>query len=510
MISKRNNPTLNLAFKTCLVAFFILFCANLTAKAQSAGNNIFKGTPKFNGASIVGNYPNTPFLFPVPTAGQRPMIWSADKLPLGLVLDGSTGIISGNIKKAGTYTFTVKATNAKGKAQQKLTIVIGVKLALTPPMGWNSWNTFASGISEQLIKDMADKLVSSGMRDLGYQYVNLDDFWQMAERGQDGRIQINKEKFPNGIKAVADYVHARGLKLGIYSDAADKTCGGVAGSLGFEEQDATDFATWGVDLLKYDYCHAPNNADTAKLRYTKMYNALRKTGRSIVFSICEWGVRKPWNWAAEAGGSSWRTTGDIYDIWDIKSTKDLRGVIQIVDRNLTLAQYAGPGHWNDADMLIVGIYGKGKATSGKPEAKGCTDEEYRAHMSLWCLMASPLICGNDLRNMNDFTQSTLLNPEIIAINQDRLGEQATVLRTDKDVQIITKKLDGYTWAVGLFNRSNDSTQLTNLNFAELGLEAQVQVRDVWARQNIKTNGNALRQNVLPHQCKVFVIKSGKM
>jgi alpha-galactosidase len=510
MILKRNNRTMKLLIKACLNAFLGLLVTASIVKAQATGNTVFMGAPKFNGASIVGNYPNTPLLFPVPASGQRPMRWTAHKLPAGLVIDKSTGIISGNIKKAGTYTLTVKAANAKGKAQQKLTIVIGDKLALTPPMGWNSWNTFASGISEQLIKDMADKMVSSGMRDLGYQYVNLDDFWQMAERGQDGRIQINKDKFPNGIKAVADYVHARGLKLGVYSDAADKTCGGVAGSLGFEEQDAADFASWGVDLLKYDYCRAPNNADTAKLRYTKMYNALRKTGRSIVFSICEWGVRKPWDWAAAAGGSSWRTTGDIYDVWDIQSTKDLRGVIQITDKNLALAKYAGPGHWNDADMLIVGIYGKGKATSGKPEATGCTDEEYRAHMSLWCLMASPLICGNDLRAMNAFTQSTLLNPEIIAINQDRLGKQATVLRTHKNVQIITKQLDGNTWAVGLFNRGIQPSDVTNFEFAELGLQSNVQVRDVWSHQNVKTNGKNLQETVLPHQCKVYVVKSGNL
>lgn len=492
---------------SCLIVLLLSAIFN-HATAQDSKNPIFTGAPQINGASVLGNYPNTPLLFPVPTSGQRPIQWQAEKLPPGLRIDHQTGIISGTVKQAGTYTVTVSASNQKGKARKILTVVIGDKLALTPPMGWNSWNTFASAISEQLIKEMADKMVSSGMRDLGYQYINLDDFWQLAERGADGHIQINKEKFPNGIKALADYVHAKGLKLGIYSDAADKTCGGVAGSYGFEEQDAADFASWGIDLLKYDYCHAPNNADTAKVRYTKMYNALRKTNRSIVFSICEWGVRKPWDWAAAAGGSSWRTTGDIYDVWDITSAKDLRGIIQITDKNLQLAKYAGPGHWNDADMLIVGIYGKGKATSGKPEAKGCTDMEYRAHMSLWCLMASPLICGNDLRSMNAFTQSTLFNPEIIAINQDRLGKQATVLRTDENVQIITKQLDNKSWAVGFFNRGTQPSKLINLGFSELGLKSNVQVRDVWSHQKVKTDGKSLQQTVMPHQCNVYIVKSG--
>ncbi len=435
------------------------------------------------------------------------MTWAAANLPKGLTIDKATGFITGNVKEEGVYTITVTASNSLGKTTKNIAIIIGDKLALTPTMGWNSWNTFAQTLNEDLVKEIADKMVSTGMRDAGYQYINLDDFWQLPERDSQGNIQVNKEKFPHGIRHLADYVHARGLKLGIYSDAANLTCGGVAGSYGYEERDAADFASWGIDLLKYDYCHAPNNTDTAIDRYTRMYEALRKTNRSILFSICEWGVRKPWNWAAQVGGSSWRSTGDIYDMWDSDTARgNIRGILQITDRNLKLARYAAPGKWNDPDMLIVGIYGKGKATSSRKEAQGCTDTEYRTHMSLWCMMAAPLICGNDLRSMNDFTFSTLTNPDIIAINQDKLGKQCTVFSKEKEVEILVKPLSDRSWAVAFFNRGNTTLHSIKFNTTVLGIRGSTTIKDVWHKKTVKVQNGSFEAEIPSHGCEVFIVK----
>ena len=492
--------------KSIIIKITAIVCTMLAqiAHAQTAVK-IFTGVPKINAPLVTANYPSTPFLFPIATGGERPMRWTATGLPAGLSLDTKTGFISGNVLKPGNYIIQVSATNKLGTAAKNINIIIGDKLAMTPPMGWNSWNTFAESLDENLVKEIADKMVSSGMRDAGYQYINLDDFWQLLQRDSAGKIQINKEKFPSGIKHLSDYVHARGLKLGLYSDAGDRTCGGVAGSYLYEEKDAKDFAAWGVDLLKYDYCHAPNFTDTAIYRYTRMYDALRSTNRSILLSVCEWGVRKPWNWASQVGGSSWRTTGDIYDLWDSDTAKgNIRGIIQIANRNLTLARYAGPGQWNDPDMLIVGIYGKGKATSSHKLAVGCTDTEYRTHMSLWCMMAAPLICGNDLRTMNEFTLSTLLNPDIIAIDQDPLGKQCTVWRTDGDVQILTKPLINGSLAVAVFNRGKTSHK-TTIDLKSIGFNTVATLRNVWLQKDI-ANANKIDTETPSHGCDVFIVK----
>lgn len=326
----------------------------LGCSQQKSGNQA--GSPVINPPAVTGNFPNTPFLFAIPTQGVRPIKWSAEGLPTGLGLDAATGFITGNVMEAGEYTVKLTAENEFGIAKSTLTIKIGDLLALTPPMGWNSWNTFTNQITDSLVRQIADSMVSTGMRDLGYQYINIDDYWQLVDRDANGRIQVNKQKFPNGIKAVADYVHSKGLKFGIYSDASALTCGGVAGSYGHEEQDAKDFAEWGVDLLKYDYCYAPSARDTAIDRYSRMAKALRKTNRSIVFSVCEWGGkfvefdgdkftgsesndgRRPQEWAAGIGGNYWRTTCDIRNIWkaDIYSISS-NSIMQILDLNAPLA-----------------------------------------------------------------------------------------------------------------------------------------------------------------------------
>lgn len=316
-------------------------------------------------------------------------------------------------------------------------------LADTPPMGWNSWNNFDCDVNEQMIKEMADAMVSSGMKEAGYTYINIDDCWH-GERDEQGFIQESKVHFPSGMKALADYVHSKGLKLGIYSDAGTKTCAGKPGSRGFEYQDALTYAKWGIDYLKYDWC---NTEDVnPKGAYRLMRDALYATGRPILFSMCEWGDNKPWEWAKDIS-HAWRTTGDIYPCWNCEirhgSWASL-GVLNILDKQEGLRKYAGPGHWNDMDMMEVG--------------NGMSYEEDKAHFSIWAMMASPLIAGNDLRSMSDETKQILTNKDIIAINQDKLGIQAMKYIDEGDFEIWVKPLVDNTWAVMLLNRSNKDIQ----------------------------------------------------
>ncbi|WP_454759861.1 alpha-galactosidase [Caulobacter segnis] len=340
-------------------------------------------------------------------------------------------------------------------------------LAQTPPMGWNSWNKFACNIDEATVRRVADAMASNGMKDAGYQYVVIDDCWH-GPRDANGFITYDAKRFAGGIKALADYVHSKGLKFGIYSDAGRQTCGGRPGSQGHEYQDAKIYASWGVDYLKYDWCATgTRNAEEA---YTLMADALRETGRDIVFSMCEWGTAKPWLWAS-AVGNLWRTTGDITDKWDGKHDYSL-GVLRIVDLNEPLYPFAGPGHWNDPDMLEVG--------NG-----GLTTTEYRSHFSLWALMAAPLIAGNDVANMDKDTRDILLNKEVIAVNQDRLGAQGRRVRDDGDLEVWSKPLADGSRAVILFNRGEAAKPIA-VDWTELGYPAtlKAQVRDLWAGKDL--------------------------
>ena len=313
----------------------------------------------------------------------------------------------------------------------------------TPQMGWNTWNKFAGRINEKLIRETADAMVSEGLLDAGYVYLNMDDCWH-GERDANGFITENKEKFPSGLKAVSDYVHSKGLLFGIYSDAGRKTCGGYPGSFGHEYQDALQYARWGVDYLKYDWCETEDINPHAA--YPLMRDALRAAGRPIFFSMCEWGQSKPWMWAAEVG-HSWRTTGDISAIFDGKGLRPWENsVMTILEQNVGLRKYAGPGHWNDPDMLEVG--------------NGMTVNEDRAHFTLWCMMAAPLILGNDITNMTQETREIILNRDVIAIDQDTLGVQGLRLKDEGRLQYWFKPLAGGDWAFCLFNRGTEPVTQT--------------------------------------------------
>ncbi len=355
-------------------------------------------------------------------------------------------------------------------------------LAKTPPMGWNSWNKFGCNVSEDLIKGMADVLVSSGMKDAGYDYIVVDDCWQV-DRDKEGNIIPDAKRFPSGMKALADAIHAKGLKFGIYSDAGTLTCQKRPGGRGYEFQDARQYAAWGVDYLKYDWCsHGTQDSEAS---YTLMRDALVKAGRPIVFSLCEWGSTKPWLWAGPVG-NLWRTTGDIQDCWDCKKPWGGLGWTLILDQQVGLESYAGPGHWNDPDMLEVG--------NG-----GMSDEEYRAHFSMWCILASPLMAGNDLRTMSPAIREILTNKEAIAVNQDAAGLEGRKVRDDGDIEIWSKQLGDGSRAVALLNRSPNSADVS-VNWTDIGYPATLSaaVRDLWAHKDLGTMKERFTAQVPSH------------
>ncbi|MEO6838763.1 MAG: glycoside hydrolase family 27 protein [Ginsengibacter sp.] len=385
--------------------------------------------------------------------------------------------------------FSAKAqNNSNGK----------IDLAPTPPMGWMTWNYFGTDINENIIHEIADAMVTSGMVKAGYDHIMIDDGWQ-GGRDNKNNIIPDAKKFPSGIKALADYVHSKDIKLGIYSDAAQLTCAGYTASLDFEDQDAKTFATWGIDYLKYDYCHAPEDSNTAKIRYKKMADALRNSGRNIVFSICEWGGRQPWHWAAGVGGQLWRTTGDVRDSWG--------SLMHNLDINANIAAYAGPGHWNDPDMLIVGLRGS-KGPAGDLGGTGCNDIEYQSNMSLWCIMASPLIATNDVRSMNEEAKGILLNDEAIAIDQDALGKQGERKINNSVWNVFLKPLANGDVAIAILNRS-DAPQKADINFIDLGLSDKYEIRDLWQHKVIGKKEKRGKGNVLSHETKLFRLKKIK-
>ncbi len=335
-------------------------------------------------------------------------------------------------------------------------------LARTPPMGWNSWNKFAGRVDDAAVRAMADVMASNGMREAGYVYVNIDDTWE-GGRDAQGNITSNR-KFPD-MKALADYVHSKGLKLGIYSSPGPNTCAGYEGSYGHEKQDAETYAMWGIDYLKYDWCGARNLYGDEEMPavYQIMGEALQATGRPIVYSLCQYGRLDVWTWGADVGGNLWRTTGDIRDAWD--------SMTRIGFAQAALAQYARPGHWNDPDMLEIG--------NG-----GMTGDEYRTHMSLWSILAAPLLAGNDLRTMTPAVRDILLNREVIAIDQDSAGTQGTRAWQSGDHEIWTRSLANGDRAVALFNRGATAAPIT-IRWAELGIDPRgAKVRDLWAHQDI--------------------------
>lgn len=374
-------------------------------------------------------------------------------------------------------------------------------LVPTPPMGWNTWNTFASNINEVLIKETADEMVRNGMRDAGYTYIVLDDTWSAMERDAQGNLQAHPEKFPSGMKALGDYLHERGFKFGIYNCAGRKTCAGYPGGWGHEYQDALKYAEWGVDYLKYDWC----NSGTADARdaYTRMRDALFAAGRPIVFSICEWGGSKPWEWAKDVG-HLWRTTGDIMDCYDCKQRWE-QGWKVILDLQVSLVMphdgqpgnginaFAGPGHWNDPDMLEVGNH-------------GLTFAESRGHFSLWCMLAAPLMAGNDVRHMTPEIRVVMTDREAIAIDQDPLGKQGWRYRAETGREIWVRELSGGDWAVALLNTGDVAAEL-EIDFGHMWfLGGTCSIRDLWDKRDAGTTAQPFKKRLDPHDVALLRLK----
>jgi hypothetical protein len=449
--------------------------------------------PRINGARIVGARPGRPFLFTVPATGDRPMTFGAVNLPTGLILDQHTGIISGTVNKTGEYKVDLTVKNGAGSDNKELLIVIGDKLALTPPMGWNSWNCWGLAVDEEKVISSARAYIEKGLINHGWSYINIDDGWEIhkdkePKRDQKGNILTN-EKFPD-MRRLGDTLHAMGLKFGIYSSPGPLTCGGYTASYKYELNDARSFAEWGVDYLKYDWCSYDGIAkDTSlaerKKPYFVMRDALDAVNRDIVYSLCQYGMSKVWQWGDEVGGNLWRTTGDITDTWE--SMKEI-GFNQT--ENLP---YAGPGHWNDPDMLVVGWVGWGPNLH---PTRLSPDEQY-THISLWCLLSSPLLIGCDLQRLDTFTLNLLTNDEVIAINQDPLGNQASQVILEGDMQVWLKNLADGNKAVGIFNLA-DSTVHYPFNFATAGLPEDLNVRDLWRQKDLGKFTGTLETSIPSH------------
>jgi alpha-galactosidase len=466
--------------------------------------------PRINGAKVFGVRPGNPFLYKIGATGKRPMTFSADNLPKGLLLDVKTGIITGLLKDKGESLVTLKATNSLGTTTRKLKIIAGDKIALTPPMGWNSFNCWADEVDQDNVKAAADAMVNSGLINHGWTYINIDDSWsvkpgsddpkRMGEpRNGDGMINANK-KFPD-MKGMTGYIHSLGLKAGLYSSPGPFTCSKYVGSYQFEEKDALQWANWGFDYIKYDWCSYGDIANGGTIAdfqkpYIVMRNALDRVNRDIVFSMCQYGMGKSWEWAEKIGGNCWRTDGDVIDTWDNMST--------IGFNQAGKEKFAGPGHWNDPDMLAVGLVGWG---SIQYPSRLTADEQY-THISMWSLLASPLLIGCDLTQMDAFTKNLLTNDEVIEINQDPFGKQAGRVSADGGLEIWVKELEDGSKAVGLFNR-NSTAESIHATWNSLGLNGKQMIRDVWRQKDQGVFSETFSAVVPAHGVKLVTIRKIK-
>jgi alpha-galactosidase len=464
--------------------------------------------PRINGPKIYGARPGNPVLYRIPATGTRPMEYSAEGLPAGLHLDRKSGRISGTVRERGRYPLTLKAKNAHGEAERQFTLVIGDTIALTPPLGWNSWNCFAADVDDAKVRAAAEAMVRSGLADHGWTYINIDDCWQVKgdsrdpvlggrTREQDGTIRTNR-KFPD-MNALSDHVHDLGLKLGIYSSPGPLTCAGYTASLGHELQDARTYASWGIDYLKYDWCSYDRVATDRSLPelqrpYRLMRSALDSVNRDIVYSLCQYGMGDVWEWGGEVGGNCWRTTGDITDTWESMS--------EIGFGQAGHEAHAGPGRWNDPDMLVVGYVGWGPSL----HPTRLSPHEQMTHLTLWSLLASPLLIGCDMTRLDEFTLSLLTNDEVLAVNQDGLGHQASRVAKDGPLEVWAKELEDGSKAVGLFNRGEKRARVRVL-WSDLGASDTLLVRDLWRQKDLGLYDGSYEAEVARHGAVLLGVRA---
>lgn len=450
-------------------------------------------SPQIHGPKIYGARPGHPFLYRIPSTGTRPIVFKVRSLPRGLHLDAKTGIVTGTTPRAGTYRMILEATNAAGRTERPFTLVAGDKLGLTPQMGWNDWYSYYEHITDADVRSAADALVRSGMADYGYQFIDIDDAWARRPKGNDPAISGNtrdadgnirpNDRFPD-MAALTAYVHSLGLKAGIYTSPGPTTCAGFEGSWAHEAQDAKEFARWGFDLLKYDYCSYTSVANDHtqqrfKTPYFLMGGILRQLDRDLIYNLCEYGNADVWEWAESAGGNSWRTTDDV----GVAKGSLLPGFYSVAFSNAAHAGFARPGAWNDPDYILIGTVGDARHITAPAKRTSLTSEEQYSYMSLWSMMASPLFFAGQMTNLDAFTLNILCNPEVIDIDQDTRGEQARVVRHTDQEFVLSKQLDDGSRAVGLFNLSEAPREIS-VSFSDLGLTGPQAVRDVWRERDL--------------------------
>jgi alpha-galactosidase len=451
-------------------------------------------SPRINGAKVFGVRPGSPFLFTIAATGDRPMTFAADNLPAGLSLDAKTGQISGVVANAGKYDVVLKATNALGAVESKFQIVCGDTLALTPHMGWNHWYTWTDRVTDQIIRDAADAMVSSGMINFGYQYVNIDDCWAIRTDDKDpkrrgeprdsaGNIVCNAY-FPD-MKALTDYIHAKGLKAGIYTSPGPLTCAKYTGSYQHEAQDAKQFADWGFDFVKHDWCSYGTidpkpTAEGFRAPYRKFADALKAQKRDMILNLCQYGMGDVWEWGREVGGHSWRTAGDIGGRYETISENMYRDVFGRYVRE-KLERFAGPGSWNDPDYLLCGYVSK----HGKIDMTSLTPNEQYTQVSLWAIIAAPFIYSGDMTQLDDFTLGLLCNAEVIDVNQDSLAKAGFRVSQSGDLQVWKRPLADGSIAVGLFNLGELESEVT-AEWIALGISGEHVVRDLWRQKDLGT------------------------
>ncbi len=464
--------------------------------------------PRINPPRVTGARPGNPFVFRIPTTGERPIRFSAEGLPAGMGLDADAGIILGTAPAKGEYRVALKARNSKGEDARTLKIVVGETLALTPTMGWNHWYAHYCGITDAMVRRAADLLVSSGMADAGYQYVSIDDCWMNSPKNddpkrvgplRDGRGRIVPNAWFPDMPALTEHIHGKGLRAGIYTSPGPFTCAGYSGALGHEEEDARTFAEWGFDLLKYDWCSYGGvtgvGKDLASLQkpYRLMSRLLREQKRDIVFNLCQYGMGDVWKWGAEVGGHSWRTAGDL--------GFELNRIFEVALTNAAHREWNRPGSWNDPDYIQIGSIGDAH-TGGEPRPCPLTPNEQYAFMSLWCLMASPLFYSGDMSRLDEFTLNVLCNPEVIEVDQDPLGQCARVVPLGDEKFAMVKDMEDGSKAVGLFNRGEMQASVT-AKWSELGLEGTWRVRDLWRQKDLGEMAGQIQAKVGRHGGTMF-------
>ncbi len=510
------------AISTFIITISCCIFCNVTQAQDTLSKYILtpkqRPEPKINGAMVFGVRPGHPIIYSIAASGLKPLLFSADRLPKGVKVDAKTGRISGSIDKAGEYTIKLYAKNKTGKAYRELKIVVGETIALTPPMGWNSWNIYASKVTQELVLANAKAMVSSGLSEHGWSYMNIDDVWQGKRGGDFFGILPDSSTFPN-MQGLCDEVHRLGLKIGIYStpwvESYGHHIGGSAqiaeglfvrtkeniprnkkqfpyavGPYIFWDKDVKQWAKWGFDFLKYDW-------NPIELPETKaMYDLLRASGRDVVFSLSN---STPFASIDDLSkvANAWRTGGDIKDSW-----KSLKSRLLTQDK---WAPYAKPGHWNDPDMMIVGWVGWGKG----PRPTNLTPDEQYAHMSAWCLQSVPLLLGNDLAKLDDFTISLLTNDEVLAVNQDPLGKQATVVSRQDSSGVLAKDLIDGSKAAGLFNVSDSITRKLSVKWSELGIKGKYIVRDLWRQKDLGIFEDEFSALVNPHGVVMVNLRKAK-